>query len=48
MAIALLNCYMFALLLQNQVRDLKEMCEFLKKGKAEVEQKLGHVRGVSM
>ncbi|XP_074181418.1 centrosomal protein of 290 kDa isoform X2 [Rhinolophus sinicus] len=31
--------------LKNQVRDLKEMCEFLKKGKAEVEQKLGHVRG---
>ncbi|KAF6339056.1 centrosomal protein 290 [Rhinolophus ferrumequinum] len=31
--------------LKNQVRDLKEMCEFLKKGKAEVEQKLGHARG---
>ncbi|XP_023076969.1 centrosomal protein of 290 kDa isoform X2 [Piliocolobus tephrosceles] len=29
----------------NQVRDLKEMCEFLKKEKAEVERKLGHVRG---
>lgn len=31
--------------LKNQVIDLKEMCEFLKKGKAEVERKLGHVRG---
>ncbi|XP_077909167.1 centrosomal protein of 290 kDa isoform X3 [Ictidomys tridecemlineatus] len=31
--------------LKNQVRDLKEMCEFLKKGKFEVERKLGHVRG---
>ncbi|XP_023581569.1 centrosomal protein of 290 kDa, partial [Trichechus manatus latirostris] len=31
--------------LKNQVRDLKEMCEFLKKEKAEVEQKLGRVRG---
>ncbi|XP_045409241.1 centrosomal protein of 290 kDa [Lemur catta] len=31
--------------LKNQVSDLKEMCEFLKKGKAEVERKLGHVRG---
>ncbi|XP_060040202.1 centrosomal protein of 290 kDa isoform X2 [Erinaceus europaeus] len=31
--------------LKNQVRDLKEMCEFLKKEKAEVEWKLGHVRG---
>uniref|UniRef100_A0A8D1YD20 Centrosomal protein of 290kDa coiled-coil region domain-containing protein n=1 Tax=Sus scrofa TaxID=9823 RepID=A0A8D1YD20_PIG len=31
--------------LKNQVRDLKEMCEFLKKEKAEVERKLGHVRG---
>ncbi|XP_039724921.1 centrosomal protein of 290 kDa isoform X1 [Pteropus medius] len=31
--------------LKNQVRDLKEMCEFLKKGKTEVERKLGHVRG---
>ncbi|KAM5253773.1 centrosomal protein of 290 kDa isoform 4-T7 [Hipposideros larvatus] len=31
--------------LKNQVRDLKEMCDFLKKGKAEAEQKLGHVRG---
>uniref|UniRef100_G3S612 Centrosomal protein 290 n=1 Tax=Gorilla gorilla gorilla TaxID=9595 RepID=G3S612_GORGO len=30
--------------LKNQVRDLKEMCEFLKKEKAEVERKLGHVR----
>ena len=39
---------MFALILQNQVRDLKEMCEFLKKEKAELERKLGHVRGVSM
>nr|XP_048274807.1 centrosomal protein of 290 kDa isoform X2 [Myodes glareolus] len=27
--------------LKNQVRDLKEMCEFLKKGKMEVERKLG-------
>ncbi|XP_049739968.1 centrosomal protein of 290 kDa isoform X5 [Elephas maximus indicus] len=31
--------------LKNQVRDLKEMCEFLKKEKVEVERKLGHVRG---
>ncbi|XP_052496052.1 centrosomal protein of 290 kDa [Budorcas taxicolor] len=31
--------------LKNQVRDLKEMCEFLKKEKAEIERKLGHVRG---
>ncbi|XP_073069445.1 centrosomal protein of 290 kDa isoform X2 [Manis javanica] len=31
--------------LKNQVRDLKELCEFLKKEKAEVERKLGHVRG---
>ncbi|KAM7114667.1 centrosomal protein of 290 kDa isoform 1-T3 [Molossus nigricans] len=31
--------------LKSQVRDLKEMCEFLKKEKAEVERKLGHVRG---
>ncbi|XP_069845578.1 centrosomal protein of 290 kDa isoform X3 [Dipodomys merriami] len=31
--------------LKNQVRDLKEMCEFLKKEKAEVERKLGLVRG---
>nr|KAF6373222.1 centrosomal protein 290 [Pipistrellus kuhlii] len=31
--------------LKNQVRDLKEMCEFLKKEKAEVDRKLGHVRG---
>ncbi|XP_076967655.1 centrosomal protein of 290 kDa isoform X2 [Tamandua tetradactyla] len=31
--------------LKNQVRDLKEMCEFLKREKAEVERKLGHVRG---
>ncbi|XP_022408166.1 centrosomal protein of 290 kDa [Delphinapterus leucas] len=31
--------------LKNQVRDLKEMCEFLKKEKAEVERKLGHIRG---
>uniref|UniRef100_A0A2K6FRH3 Centrosomal protein 290 n=1 Tax=Propithecus coquereli TaxID=379532 RepID=A0A2K6FRH3_PROCO len=34
--------------LKNQVSDLKEMCEFLKKQKAEVERKLGHVRGVSI
>lgn len=44
----MLNCYVFALIFQNQVRDLKEMCEFLKKEKAEVERKLGHVRGVSV
>uniref|UniRef100_A0A250Y8C4 Centrosomal protein of 290 kDa n=1 Tax=Castor canadensis TaxID=51338 RepID=A0A250Y8C4_CASCN len=31
--------------LKNQVRDLKEMCDFLKKGKTEVERKLGQVRG---
>uniref|UniRef100_A0A452RRP6 Centrosomal protein 290 n=1 Tax=Ursus americanus TaxID=9643 RepID=A0A452RRP6_URSAM len=31
--------------LKSQVRDLKEMCEFLKKEKAEVERKLGRVRG---
>ncbi|XP_042119236.2 centrosomal protein of 290 kDa isoform X3 [Peromyscus maniculatus bairdii] len=31
--------------LKNQVRDLKEMCEFFKKGKMEVERKLGQVRG---
>nr|XP_021531304.1 centrosomal protein of 290 kDa isoform X2 [Aotus nancymaae] len=31
--------------LKNQVSDLKEMCEFLKKEKAEVERKLGYVRG---
>ncbi|XP_063642023.1 centrosomal protein of 290 kDa isoform X5 [Pan troglodytes] len=31
--------------LKNQVRDLKEMCEFLKKEKAEIQRKLGHVRG---
>ncbi|GAB1295530.1 Centrosomal protein of 290 kDa [Apodemus speciosus] len=31
--------------LKNQVRDLKEMCEFLKKGKMELERKLGQVRG---
>ncbi|XP_058529765.1 centrosomal protein of 290 kDa [Ochotona princeps] len=31
--------------LKNQVRDLKEMCEFLKKEKTEAERKLGHVRG---
>ncbi|KAM4882923.1 centrosomal protein of 290 kDa isoform 5-T5 [Thomomys bottae] len=31
--------------LKNQVRDLKEMCEFLKKEKAEAERKLGQVRG---
>ncbi|XP_049991426.1 centrosomal protein of 290 kDa isoform X3 [Alexandromys fortis] len=34
--------------LKNQVRDLKEMCEFLKKGKMEVERKLGQVRGVTL
>lgn len=31
--------------LKNQVKDLKEMCEFLKKGKLELERKLGQVRG---
>ncbi|XP_073940179.1 centrosomal protein of 290 kDa isoform X3 [Castor canadensis] len=31
--------------LKNQVRDLKEMCDFLKKGKTEVERKLGQIRG---
>ncbi|NWY08051.1 CE290 protein, partial [Nothoprocta ornata] len=31
--------------LKDQVSDLKEMCELLKKGKAEVERKLGNVRG---
>ncbi|KAG8513961.1 Centrosomal protein of 290 kDa, partial [Galemys pyrenaicus] len=31
--------------LKDQVGDLKEMCEFLKKEKAEVERKLGCVRG---
>ncbi|XP_058164500.1 centrosomal protein of 290 kDa isoform X1 [Dasypus novemcinctus] len=31
--------------LKNQVRDLKEMCELLKREKAEVERKLGCVRG---
>ncbi|XP_031205987.1 centrosomal protein of 290 kDa isoform X5 [Mastomys coucha] len=31
--------------LKNQVKDLKEMCEFLKKGKTELERKLGQVRG---
>ncbi|XP_054436151.1 centrosomal protein of 290 kDa [Pteronotus mesoamericanus] len=31
--------------LKNQVRDLKEMCEFIKKEKVELERKLGHVRG---
>lgn len=44
----MLNCYTFALIFQSQVRDLKEMCEFLKKEKAEVERKLGRVRGVSV
>uniref|UniRef100_A0ABI0NWZ1 Centrosomal protein 290 n=1 Tax=Bos taurus TaxID=9913 RepID=A0ABI0NWZ1_BOVIN len=34
--------------LKNQVRDLKEMCEFLKKEKAEVERKLGRVRGAEL
>lgn len=48
MAVAVLSCYMFALIVQNQVRDLKEMCEFLKKEKAEVDRKLGRVRGVSL
>ncbi|KAM8821060.1 centrosomal protein of 290 kDa [Eudromia elegans] len=31
--------------LKDQVNDLKEMCELLKKEKAEVERKLGNVRG---
>ncbi|XP_041520473.1 centrosomal protein of 290 kDa [Microtus oregoni] len=31
--------------LKNQVRDLKEMCEILKKGKMDLERKLGQVRG---
>ncbi|XP_028934657.1 centrosomal protein of 290 kDa isoform X6 [Ornithorhynchus anatinus] len=31
--------------LKNQVSDLKEMCELLKREKAEVERKMGHVRG---
>ncbi|XP_074532941.1 centrosomal protein of 290 kDa [Halichoeres trimaculatus] len=31
--------------LKNQVSDLKEMCSLLKKGKADVEKKLAHVRG---
>uniref|UniRef100_A0A8C3U6T2 Centrosomal protein 290 n=1 Tax=Catharus ustulatus TaxID=91951 RepID=A0A8C3U6T2_CATUS len=31
--------------LKNQVDDLKEMCELLKKEKAEAEQKLGSIRG---
>ncbi|XP_048214568.1 centrosomal protein of 290 kDa isoform X4 [Perognathus longimembris pacificus] len=31
--------------LKNQVRDLKEMCEFLKKEKTEVDRKLGLVKG---
>ncbi|KAI4894866.1 hypothetical protein NFI96_019180 [Prochilodus magdalenae] len=31
--------------LKDQVSDLKEMCDVLKKEKAEVEKKLGHVRG---
>uniref|UniRef100_A0A3B4D931 Centrosomal protein 290 n=1 Tax=Pygocentrus nattereri TaxID=42514 RepID=A0A3B4D931_PYGNA len=31
--------------LKDQVSDLKEMCNVLKKEKAEVEKKLGHVRG---
>ncbi|XP_078534998.1 centrosomal protein of 290 kDa isoform X2 [Lissotriton helveticus] len=31
--------------LKNQIADLKEMCEFLKKDKLEVERKLGNVRG---
>ncbi|OXB73557.1 UNVERIFIED_CONTAM: hypothetical protein H355_006566 [Colinus virginianus] len=34
--------------LKDQVSDLKEMCELLKKEKAEVERKLGSVRGVSI
>lgn len=32
--------------LQAQVSDLKEMCDALKKEKAEVEKKLGNMRGV--
>ncbi|XP_038612778.1 LOW QUALITY PROTEIN: centrosomal protein of 290 kDa [Tachyglossus aculeatus] len=31
--------------LKNQVSDLKEMCELLKREKTEVERKMGHVRG---
>lgn len=31
---------------QAQVSDLKEMCDALKKEKAEVEKKLGNIRGV--
>lgn len=31
---------------QAQVSDLKEMCDALKKEKAEAEKKLGNVRGV--
>ncbi|XP_069085718.1 centrosomal protein of 290 kDa [Pleurodeles waltl] len=31
--------------LKNQIADLKDMCEFLKKDKLEVERKLGNVRG---
>ncbi|EDL21659.1 mCG12157 [Mus musculus] len=34
--------------LKNQVKDLKEMCEFLKKGKLELERKLGQVRGAEL
>uniref|UniRef100_A0A8I3NVF6 Centrosomal protein 290 n=1 Tax=Canis lupus familiaris TaxID=9615 RepID=A0A8I3NVF6_CANLF len=34
--------------LKSQVRDLKEMCDFLKKEKAEVERKLGRVRGAEL
>lgn len=34
--------------LKDQVGDLKEMCELLKKEKADVERKLGSVRGVSI
>lgn len=32
--------------LKDQVSDLKEMCDVLKKEKAEVEKRLAHVRGV--
>lgn len=47
-AMTMLNCSVLALTFQSQVRDLKEMCDFLKKEKAEVERKLGRVRGVSV
>lgn len=32
--------------LQNQVADLKEICNALKKEKTEAEKKLAHIRGV--